>query len=182
MLSFGTWYTAEKDDADRDIIDWVKKAFAHGVNFFDTAEIYSFGKAEEVLGKAIKELNCDREDLVIATKLWQGGHGPNDKMLSRKHLLEGMKKSLECLQLDYVDIIFCHRPDFETPLEETCRAMDWIIEEGYAFYWATSEWSADRVNEAMEICNRLHLHKPIADQCQYHMLCRDNLERNLREW
>lgn len=118
---------------------------------------------------------------MISTKFWQFGHGPNDKMLSRKHLREAVTTSLAKLQLDYVDIVFCHRPDFETPLEETCRAMDWMIEEGYAFYWATSEWAADRISQAIEICDRLNLHKPIADQCQYHMLCRDNVENNLRE-
>lgn len=102
-------------------------------------------------------------------------------MLSRKHLIEGVRNSLKRLQLDYVDIVFCHRPDYETPLEETCRTMDWLIEEGLCFYWATSEWPADMIQRAVEICNRLKLHRPIADQCQYNALTRDNVEKNLME-
>jgi aryl-alcohol dehydrogenase-like predicted oxidoreductase len=124
------------------------------------------------LGKAIKELldqGVDREDLVISTKFFQNGHHPNSKLLSRKHLVESMRTSLECLDLDYVDIIFCHRPDSQTPLEETCQAMHWLIEEGYAFYWATSEWPAEMIHRAIETCKKLNLHKPIADQCQHHM-------------
>jgi len=101
-------------------------------------------------------------------------------MLSRKHLIEGTKNSLKRLDLEYVDVIFCHRPDTQTPIDETCRALDWIIEEGYAFYWATSEWTADQIARAMEICKEEDLHKPIADQCQYNALKRENFEKNLR--
>lgn len=181
VLSYGTWITAEDEKAEGDITDCVKQCFAQGINFFDTAEIYGFGTAEQILGRALKALDCDREDLVISTKLWQIGFAPNDKMSSRKHLVESMRNSLKNLQLEYVDIVFCHRPDYQTPLEETCRAMDWIIEEGYAFYWATSEWPADMVNRAIEICQKNHLHKPIADQCQYNAFTRDNVEKDLRE-
>ncbi|CAI2372577.1 unnamed protein product [Moneuplotes crassus] len=180
VLSFGTWLTAHDEKEEQNIIDCVKRAYELGVNFFDTAEAYGYGVAEKILGKAIKELNVDREDLVISTKTRECGSGVNDKLLSRKHIIEGVKNSLERLQLDYVDILLCHRPDSQTTLVETCRAMDWVVEEGYAFYWATSEWSPSEIAEAYEICEREGLNKPIADQCQYNALYRENLEKNLR--
>lgn len=105
-----------------------------------------------------------REDIVVSTKLWRVGDGVNDLFLSRKHLLEGINNSLKRLQMDYVDVVFCHRPDYDTPLEETCRAMHTIIESGKAFYWGTSMWTADRIAKAIEICERLNLHKPITEQ------------------
>jgi len=180
VLSYGNWLTAHDPKSEEDIIKCIKKAYELGVNFFDTAEIYGAGVAETIMGKAFKELNVERENLVVSTKLVKCGDGINDHMLSRKHLTEGMQNSLKRLQLDYVDVIFCHRPDSDTPMEETCKAMDWIVEEGYAFYWATSEWSPEQITQAMEICKRLKLNKPIADQCQYSALVRDNFEKNLR--
>ena len=101
-------------------------------------------------------------------------------MLSRKHITEAVKNSLERMDLEYVDVLFCHRPDDSTPIEETCRAMNWAIEEGYTFYWATSEWSPAKIAQAQEICKRLKLHRPIADQCQYNAFVRENFEKNLR--
>jgi voltage-dependent potassium channel beta subunit len=180
VLSYGNWLTAHDPKSEKDIIDCVKKAHELGVNFFDTAEIYGAGVAETIMGKALKELGVEREQLVVSTKLLKCGDGINDSFLSRKHLTEGIKNSLERLQLDYVDVVFCHRPDSNTPMEETCQAMDWIVEEGYAFYWATSEWSPEEITKAMEICTRLKLNKPIADQCQYSALVRENFEKNLR--
>lgn len=115
------------------------------------------------MGRAIKELGYKREDIVVSTKLFKIGNGPNDSFLSRKHIIEGLTNSLKRLQLDYVDIVFCHRPDFDTPLEETCRALNWCIENGKAFYWGTSEWPADRISKAIEICERLGLHKPVVE-------------------
>jgi len=181
VLSFGNWLTSDEPEEEKGAIECIKAAHKGGVTFFDTAEIYGFGSGEKVMGKAIKELEADRRDLVISTKLWKcPAKGINNTMLSRKHLLEGMKNSLERMDLEYVDIVFAHRPDFNTPLEETCRAFDYLIEEGHAFYWGTSEWSAERIAKAIEICDRLDLHKPIADQCQYNMLRRENGEKNLR--
>jgi len=158
----------------------MKICFEAGVNFFDTAEIYGMGQAETIMGNAFKELNFKREEIVVSTKIFKVGPGVNDTFLSRKHIVEAIHNSLKRLQLDYVDVVFCHRPDYETPLEETCRAMNWIIENNKAFYWGTSEWPADRISKAIEICERLNLHKPIVEQCQYSMIVRDRFENEYR--
>ena len=163
VLSYGTWLTAHNPDSEAAIIDCIKASYAAGINFFDTAEIYGSGVAEEILGKGIKALGCERKDVVISTKFIKCGQGPNDKMLGRKHLFDGVRASLKRMDLEYFDVIFCHRPDFATPLEETCRAMSDIIDDGKALYWATSEWSSSRITRAIEICKRLNLHEPIAD-------------------
>jgi len=144
--------------------------------FFDNAEVYAGGKAETVMGNVIKKAGWKRSDLVISTKVFWGGKGPNDKGLSRKHIIEGLAASLQRLQMDYVDVVFCHRPDPETPMEETVRAMNYVIEKGQAFYWGTSEWSAEQIIDAVGIANRLHLIAPIVEQPQYSMLHRTRFE------
>ena len=158
-----------------------KKCFDSGVNFFDTAENYGNSNSEIIVGKCIKRLGCQREDLVISTKLFYndlnfGNPKINRVGLSRKHIIEGIKASLKRLQLDYVDVLFCHRQDDETPLEETCRAMNWIIEKGWALYWGTSEWSAERITEAYGICDKLGLIRPVVEQVQYNMFIREKFE------
>ena len=131
VLSFGNWLTSDSAEDEQRTIDCVKRAYEHGVNFFDTAEVYGSGRAETIMGKAIKSLNVPREDLVISTKLfWGPVGGVNKNGLSRKHIIEGMKNSLKRLELDYVDVVFCHRPDNSTPIEETVRAMNYLIEKG----------------------------------------------------
>ena len=132
------------------------------------------------MGRAIKELNLPREELVVSTKIMKCGNGVNDTFLSRKHIVEGVKNCLKRLQLDYVDVIFAHRPDYETTLEETCQAFNFVIEQGWAFYWGTSEWTPDRIARAVEYCEKANLHKPIVEQCQYNMIKRENLEKNLK--
>ena len=122
------------------------------------------------MGRALKELGVKRENIVVTTKLWKVGEKPNDMFLSRKHLIEGINNSLKRLGLDYVDIVFCHRPDFDTPLEETLRAMDWIVRNNKAFYWGTSMWPADRITKAIEMCERLNLIKPVVEQPNYNMI------------
>ena len=158
----------------------MKLCFDAGVNFFDTAEIYGMGQAETLMGKAFKELGFKREEIVVSTKIFKCGTGVNDMLLSRKHIIEGVNNSLKRLQLDYVDVVFCHRPDYDTPLEETCRAMHSLIENNKAFYWGTSEWPADRIAKAVEICERLNLHKPFFEQPQYNMLYRSKFESENR--
>lgn len=156
----------------------MKQSYDAGVNFFDNAEVYAGGNSEIVMGKAIKELNLKRSDLVISTKLFWGGSGPNDLGTSRKHLIEGIKASLKRLDLEYVDLVFCHRPDQATPMEETVRAMNWIVDQGYAFYWGTSEWTAQQLTEAWGVAQRLNLIGPAMEQPQYHLLERTKVERD----
>ncbi len=176
-LSFGTWVTfggqVEIDEAVR----CLSVAREHGVNFFDTAEVYAKGKAEEILGAALKKTAWPRESLVISTKIYWGGSGPNDKGLSRKHLVEGTHKALRRLQLDYVDLLFCHRPDLHTPIEETVWAMTDLVRQGKALYWGTSEWSATQLMEAYGIARREHLLPPVMEQPEYHMFARERVEK-----
>ena len=174
VISWGNWINT-KDENDV-TYETVKTAIEGGVNFFDTAEIYGFGEGETSLGAALKKLGTRREDLVISTKIFRSGMGVNDSFLSRKHIIEGLNNSLKRLQLDYVDVVFCHRFDRNTPLEETCRAMNWVIEQGKAFYWGTSEWSASEIGQALQICEKLNLIKPIVEQCQYNMMIREKME------
>ena len=173
VLSYGNW--CEHDD-DKRTVECVKTSLEHGVNFFDTAEIYGLGAAETTLGKALKELNVPREKIVVSTKIFKNGNDPNDTFQSRKHIVEGVKQSLKRLQLDYVDVVFCHRYDRFTPLEETCRAMNYVINQGWAFYWGTSQWSADQIERAIKTCEKLNLIPPIVEQCAYSMLERKKVD------
>ena len=173
VLSYGNW--CEHDD-DKRTVECVKTSLEHGVNFFDTAEIYGLGIAETTLGKALKELNVPREKIVVSTKIYKNGNDPNDTFQSRKHIVEGVRQSLKRLQLDYVDVVFCHRYDKFTPLEETCRAMNFVINQGWTFYWGTSEWRADQIERAIKICEKLNLIPPIVEQCEYSMLERKKVD------
>jgi voltage-dependent potassium channel beta subunit len=175
-LGFGSWITFAKQLDFNEVKEFMHIAFDHGVNFFDNAESYAHGEAEILMGKAAKEFR--REDLVISTKIFWGGNGPNDTGLSRKHLIEGIKNSLKRLHMPYVDLIFCHRPDNETPLEETILAMDYIIRSGYAFYWGTSEWSAAQIEAAYQLAEQLGCIKPSMEQPKYNMFARQHLERD----
>ena len=147
-LSLGAWVTYGGQVGEDVARDCMVAAYEHGVNFFDNAEGYANGQAEVVMGNVLKQTGWPRESVVISTKLFWGGDGPNDTGLSHKHLLEGINRSLRRLQLEYVDLLFCHRPDANTPIEETVRAMDIIIRQGKAFYWGTSEWSAADIMRA----------------------------------
>lgn len=139
------------------------------------------GEAERQMGRAFKELKVNRKDIVVSTKIFKCGDGPNDSFLSRKHIIEGLRNSLKRLEMDYVDVVFCHRPDYLTPLEETCRAMHWCVEQGLAFYWGTSEWPASRISEAIGICEKLGLHKPVVEQCLYNMFNRERFEKEYKD-
>ena len=176
-LSFGAWVTFGQQFGEDLAHDCMKAAYDAGCNFFDNAEVYASGQAETLMGKAIKRAGWKRSDLVVSTKIFWGGDGPNDKGLSRKHIVEGTDAALARLQLDYVDLLFCHRPDIRTPIEETVRAMNFIIDQGKAFYWGTSEWSAAQIMEAYQIARREHLIPPTMEQPQYSMLERDKVEK-----
>ncbi|HSW69187.1 MAG TPA: aldo/keto reductase [Gammaproteobacteria bacterium] len=175
-ISFGSWITFSKQ-LDLDAVkDFMHAAVDHGINFFDNAEGYAHGESEILMGKAIKDFR--REDLVISTKIFWGGNGPNDTGLSRKHLLEGTRNALRRLQLDYVDLLFCHRPDPDTPIEETVLAMDYLVRNGYALYWGTSEWNAIQIESAYQIAEQLGCIKPSMEQPKYNMFSRENLEKD----
>jgi voltage-dependent potassium channel beta subunit len=152
-------------------VEMMTAAYGAGVNFFDNAEVYAGGKSETVMGEALKKLGWRRGSYLISTKLYWGLYeGVNEKnTLNRKRLIEGIKGSLERLQLDYVDLSYCHRPDSNTPIEETVWAMHNIIERGQALYWGTSEWAASEIIQAIEIAERHHLHKPVVEQPQYNL-------------
>ncbi|KAK0475400.1 NADP-dependent oxidoreductase domain-containing protein [Armillaria novae-zelandiae] len=181
LFSLGGWLTlggTVKGDPVKDII---KTAFDNGINMIDTAEAYAKGQSEvemHVLSSLVKELGIRRSDLVITTKLFWGLRtGPNDGGLSRKHIIEGTQESLARLQMDYVDVIFAHRCDVNVPMEEIVRAFNFVIEKGWAFYWATSEWSAREIEEAHHVASRLNLVAPIAEQCQHNMFHREQAEK-----
>jgi voltage-dependent potassium channel beta subunit len=157
----------------------LKLAYDRGVNFFDNAEVYSGGESERIMGSALRRLNLRRASYLVSTKLFWGLHeGPNEKnTLNRKYLMEAIDGSLERLGMDHVDLLFCHRPDPETPMEETVRAMSDIVASGKAFYWGTSEWSAEQIREAWYIADRRNLHRPQMEQPSYSMLNRTKVEK-----
>ena len=176
-LSFGAWVTFAQQYGEDLAFDCMKAAYDAGVNFFDNAEAYAQGQAEVVMGNVIRRAGWKRSDLVVSTKVFWGGDGPNDTGLSRKHVIEGANAALARMQLDYVDLIFCHRPDIYTPIEEAVRAMSYLVNSGKAFYWGTSEWSAADIMEAYQIARREHLVPPTMEQPQYHMLHRERVEK-----
>jgi voltage-dependent potassium channel beta subunit len=179
VLSFGSWVSfGSQLDVGR-ARDCLAAAWEAGVTFFDNAEAYAQGESERIMGQAIGELGWSRETYTISTKLYMGlTEGPNTKQtLNRKYLLHAIDGSLERLGLDFVDLLFCHRPDPETPIEETVEAMSDIIDRGQALYWGTSEWSADEIRSAWAIADRHHLRKPVVEQPQYNLLERRRVER-----
>jgi len=170
-LSLGSWVTFHTQTGVDDAVEMMTAAYDAGVNFFDNAEVYAFGKSEKVMGAALKKLGWRRGSYLISTKLYWGLHdNPNEKnTLNRKYLVEGIAGSLERLDMDYVDLLYCHRADDSTPIEETVWAMHNIIERGQALYWGTSEWEAGQILEAIDIAERHHLHKPIVEQPVYNL-------------
>jgi voltage-dependent potassium channel beta subunit len=176
-LSFGAWVTFGEQVGEEVAYECMKTAREVGVNFFDNAEAYAKGQAEVVMGRIIKKAGWKRSDLVISTKIFWGGAGPNDRGLSRKHVIEGTEASLARLQMEYVDLIYCHCPDIYTPIEETVRAMAFLVESGKALYWGTSEWSSEQIREAYHVARRERLVPPTMEQPQYNMFHRERVEK-----
>ncbi|MHB2156195.1 potassium channel beta subunit family protein [Calditrichota bacterium GD2] len=176
-LSFGAWVTFGEQVDEEVAYQCMKEAYDAGVNFFDNAEVYAQGQAEIMMGNILKKTGWKRSDLVLSTKIFWGGSGPNDCGLSRKHIFEGTNAALKRLQVDYVDLIFCHRPDLYTPIEETVWAMNLIIQQGKALYWGTSEWSAEQIRHAHEFALREHLIPPTMEQPEYNMFNREKVEK-----
>ena len=177
VLSFGVMLHENVENMK----EILKICLENGINFFDTAEAYSFGISEKTFGQAIKELNVPREKIVVSIKIFKSGMDPNDGGEGRKHIIEGTKKSLQNLQLDYADIVFAHRYDKNTPIEETCRAMNYLIDKGLTFYWATSEWSPVQIEMAFNICKERNLIPPICDQAHYNIVYREIVDNKYRD-
>ena len=180
-LGLGSWVTFGKQLDVGLAADCMAAAFEGGVNFFDNAEVYAGGESERVMGAALARLGWERADFVVSTKFFGGIHpGVNTtETLNRKYLLQAIGPSLDRLGLDFVDLVYCHSPDPETPIEETVWAMHDIVSSGRALYWGTSNWPAEAIREAVEVAERHHLRRPVVEQPQYNLLHRDRVERFL---
>ena len=181
-LSLGSWVTYHNQVDVAAAREMMAAAFDAGVNFFDNAEVYAAGQSEVVMGKALKALKWPRLNYVVSTKFFWGldreGQAANRKdTLNRKYLMQAIDASLQRMDLDHIDLVFCHRPDPNTPVEETVWAMSDMITRGKALYWGTSEWSAQEIRAAWDIADRHHLHKPVMEQPQYHLFHRQRVEQ-----
>lgn len=181
-LSLGSWLTFGKQISDDVAEELMKLAYDQGVNFFDNAEAYAGGQSEIVMGNILKKMEWPRSSFVVSSKVYFGADGgkgnlkPNQTGLSRKHVIEACHEALQRLQVDYLDLYFCHRPDKNTPIEETVRAMNTLIEQGKVLYWGTSEWSAQEITEAHMVARANNLIAPTMEQPQYNMFHRKRFE------
>jgi voltage-dependent potassium channel beta subunit len=176
-ISLGGWVTLSHQMEQDLAYEIMQAAFNGGINFFDNSESYGYGKSETVMGNVIRKAGWKRSEFVVSTKIFWGGEGINQIGLSRKHILEGAEAALARYQLDYVDLIFCHRPDIHTPVEESVRAMTYLVNSGKALYWGTSEWSAAQIMEAYAVARQEHLIPPQMEQPEYSMFRRERVER-----
>jgi voltage-dependent potassium channel beta subunit len=182
-LSLGSWVTYHNQVDTKTATEMLAAAFDAGINFFDNAEVYAQGESEVVMGQAFKALGWNRLDYIVSSKFFwgltrEGVTTTNRKdTLNRKYLMQAVDGSLKRLQLEHIDLIYCHRPDPHTPIEETVWAMSDIIRQGKALYWGTSEWSAADIRAAWDIAERHHLHKPVVEQPQYHLFHRRRVEQ-----
>lgn len=178
-LSFGSWVTFG-NQIDRSVSEkLLRLAYEHGVNFFDNAEAYARGRSEKVMGKILKKFNWDRDSYCVSSKVFFGAKKESllQKGLHRKHVFEACHQAMQRLKVDYLDLYFCHRPDPDTPIEETVWMMDNLIRQGKVLYWGTSEWSADQIIEAHAVAQKHHLHAPSMEQPQYNLLVRERFEK-----
>lgn len=176
-LSIGSWVTYGKQVDVRAAREILEAAWESGVNFFDNAEAYAGGQSEIIMGQALREMGLPREQYLVSTKIFWGGKGPNDVGLNYKHIIEGVNNALKRLGLEYVDFVFAHRPDPETPVEETVWAFNQVIQQGKAFYWGTSEWSAAEILLANQVARQNSLRPPSMEQPQYNLLHRRRFEK-----
>lgn len=180
ILSFGSWLTFGSQIEAKMAEDCMKIAYDAGINFFDNAEYYAQGQSEIVMGNVLKKMGWSRDTFVVSSKVFWGGSLPNQKGLSRKHVVEACHAALKRLQVDYLDLYYCHRPDYQTPIEETVRAMSDLIGQGKVLYWGTSEWSAQEIQAAYGIARQYNLIPPIVEQPQYNMFHRKKMEIEYR--
>ena len=178
-LSFGAWVTFGKQIGDPVARQLLHTAYDAGINFFDNAEAYADGQAEVVMGAILKKSGWRRSSYLVSSKVFFGTEGdrPNEDGLSRKHVVEACHDALRRLQVDYLDLYYCHRPDPTVPIGETCRAMHDLIVQGKVLYWGTSEWSAAQIEAAHAVCDRLGLHHPVVEQPQYNLFHRQRVEK-----
>ena len=176
VLSFGSWITFGKQVDNNVARDCMALAYDNGINFFDNAEIYSKGQSEVVMGDILKAMKWPRDTYLVSSKVYWGGDLPNQKGLSRKHIVEGCNASLRRMQVDYFDLYFCHRPDLHTPMEETVWSMHNLIQQGKILYWGTSEWTAQEIQEAIMVAKVNNLIPPMMEQPHYNMFHRQAFE------
>ncbi|RYE10585.1 MAG: aldo/keto reductase [Hyphomicrobiales bacterium] len=175
-FSFGAWVTFGKQVGEDDAVSLMAHAYDNGVNFFDNAEGYEKGNAEIVMGEALAQLNWSRDSYAVSSKVFWGGEKPTQKGLSAKHVTDAAHAALKRLRVDYLDLYFCHRPDIDTPIEETVRAMHNLITQGKVLYWGTSEWTAQQITEAHLVARREHLTPPTMEQPEYNLFRREKVE------
>tara|TARA_S200000501_G_scaffold93489_1_gene86813 strand:+ start:18338 stop:19312 length:975 start_codon:yes stop_codon:yes gene_type:complete len=180
-FSYGSWVTFSFQLGVEEATSLMKSAYDKGVNFFDNAEAYASGESEIIMGKALKKLGISRDTYIVSSKVFWGGEKPTQQGLSHKHIIDACHSALKRLQLDYLDLYFCHRPDPETPIEETVRAMHTLILQGKICYWGTSEWSAENIREAYLIAKRYGLTPPTMEQPEYNMFNRIKMEKEYTE-
>ena len=176
-LSYGSWVTFSFQLDTALATEMLKIAYDSGVNFFDNAEAYASGEAEVIMGEALKTLGFTRDTYCVSSKAFWGGQLPTQRGLSAKHLTDACNAALQRLQVDYLDLFFCHRPDPETPIEETVRAMHALVIQGKIIYWGTSEWEASQIEEAYQIAEKYYLTPPTMEQPEYNMFNRSKLEK-----
>jgi voltage-dependent potassium channel beta subunit len=180
-LSFGSWVTFKNQVDDAAAVELMKLAYDAGVNFFDNAEVYADGDSERIMGRALKTLGWGRDTYTVSSKVFWGGKLPTQRGLSRKHVRDACDAALRRLQVDYLDLYFCHRPDLDTPIEETVRAMHELVLAGKVLYWGTSEWSADQIAQAHGIARAGGLTPPTMEQPQYNLFVREKVEREFAQ-
>ena len=176
-LSYGSWVTFSFQLNTGQAMEIMKEAYDKGVNFFDNAEAYASGEAEIIMGDSLKKLGWTRDSYIVSSKVFWGGDKPTQRGLSHKHVIDACNNALKRLRLDYLDLYFCHRPDPDTPIEETVRAMHTLISQGKICYWGTSEWSSNEIQEAFKIARDLNLTPPSMEQPEYNMFARERMEK-----
>ncbi len=179
-LSFGSWVTFVNQLDKKSAMDCMQYAYDKGVNFFDNAEAYASGESEILMGEILKKLNWTRDSYIISSKVFWGGELPTQKGLSKKHVNDACNAALKRLQVDYLDLFFCHRPDPDTPIIETVYAMNDLLQQGKIMYWGTSEWSAEEIEEAFTCSREYGLRPPTMEQPQYNILCKDRFENEYK--
>ena len=175
-LSFGSWVTFSSQMDESAAAECMKTAYDVGVNFFDNAEVYASGKSEEIMGNVLKKVKWSRDTYCVSSKVFWGGEKPTQRGLHTKHITDACHAALRRLQVDYLDLYFCHRPDRQTPIEETVRAMDNLVQQGKILYWGTSEWSADEIRAAYGLARQYNLMPPTMEQPQYNLFHREKVE------